>query len=332
MGLGPARWWGSTNAVKCAPVRALIPSVLTLTLAVAGCSGGVLVPDAPPPAPAPAPIAQPGPPGAPPLPAATSEPKPLPGLEKLTLEGREKALFWQLLSQLYAPCPSEAVSLRQCIEETRPCAACTPAAQLLGEKVREGATADEAREVYGERFGPNVKHVDVADSPTLGPADAPVTIMVWSDFECPHCRMALPVIERIVEAHQGQVRLVHKFYPLRQHTHAATSARAAVAAQNQGHYWEMERTLFEHQDEQSDADLDRYARELKLDLKRFHADMSAARTEKILARDHDDAERAGLTGTPFILINGREFDTAHFHVNLDLNAWVTLELELLTKK
>jgi 2-hydroxychromene-2-carboxylate isomerase len=297
----------------------------------AGCGGSVLIPDAPVASGPAAAAAQPGPADAPPLPAATTEPRPLPGLESLTLEAREKALFWQLVSQVYAPCPSEAVSLRQCIEEARPCAACTPAAKLIGEKVREGASADEARVVYGVRFGPNLKQVDVADSPALGPADAPVTIMVWSDFECPHCRMSLPVIERVVERHQPQVRLVHKFYPLRQHTHAAAAARAAIAAQNQGRYWEMERLLFEHQDEQGDSDLDAYAKELKLDPKRFHADMAADRTTKILARDHDDAERAGLTGTPFILINGREFDTSHFHVNLDLDAWVTLELELMGK-
>jgi protein-disulfide isomerase len=312
-------------------VRAPLLPVLALALALlSACGGGFLTPD--PPRPSSPPVAQPGPANAPPLPVATTEPRALPGLESLTLEGREKALFWQLLSQLYTPCPSEAVSLRQCIEEARPCAACTPAARLLGEKIREGSPADEAREIYGERFGPNLKQVDPADSPSLGPKDAPVTVMVWSDFECPHCRMALPVLEKVQERHAGQVRLVHKFYPLRQHTHAAAAARAAIAAQNQGRYWEMERLLFDNQEAQADSDLDKYATELKLDLKRFHADLSADRTTKIIERDHDDAEKAGLTGTPFILINGREFATSHFHVNLDLDAWVTLELELAAKK
>jgi predicted DsbA family dithiol-disulfide isomerase len=275
-------------------------------------------------------VALPGPAAAP-LPAATSEPRTLPGLEALTLEGREKALFWQVLSQLYAPCPSEAVSIRQCVEETRPCAACKPAALLLGRKIRDGATAEEAREVYGVRFGPNLKQVDPADSPARGPAGAPVTIMVWSDFECPHCRHAMPVLDRVFEKHTPKVRLVHKFYPLRQHTHAAAAARAAIAAQNQGRYWEMEQLLFDHQEEQEDRDLDRYAKDLGLDLKRFHADMAADRTAKIIARDHDDAERSGLTGTPFILINGREFNGQHFNINLDLDAWVELEIELAEK-
>jgi protein-disulfide isomerase len=178
------------------------------------------------------------------------------------------------------------------------------------------------------RFGPDVKPVDVADSPSRGPADAPVTIVVWSDFGCPHCKHAMPLLDKVFERHAPRVRLVHKFYPLRQHVHSGPAARAAIAAQNQGRYWEMEHLLFENQDAQDDGDLDRYARELKLDLKRFHADMDSPRTAKIITRDHDDAERAGLNGTPHILINGRAFDSAHFNLNLDLDAWVTLEIEL----
>ena len=305
-------------------------TTLLLALALPGC--GASIPPSGPTASAVATVTLPGPTSAAPLPEAPPEPRTLPGLESIALEGRERVLFWQLLSQLYAPCPSQAVSIRQCIEETRPCAACTPAARLLGEKIREGASAEAAREVYGARFGPNLKQVDAADSPARGPADAPVTIMVWSDFECPHCRHALPIIDKVFERRSPRVRLVHKFYPLRQHTHAATAARAAIAAQNQGRYWEMERMLFDNQDDLGDSDIDRYAKEIKLDLGRFHADMNAARTTKILERDHDDAERAGLGGTPFILINGREFDTAHFNINLDLDAWVALEIELAQKR
>jgi protein-disulfide isomerase len=311
--------WGKMRAV-----RAL--SMLLLALALFGC-GGVTPP---PPEPPTVTRAQP-PTEIPPLPAATSEPQALRGLDALDLDGREKALFWQLLSQLYSPCPSEAVSIRQCIEETRPCTACTPAAALLGAKIKDGATADQARELYSARFGPNIKQIDVADSPTRGPEDAPVTIMVWSDFECPHCKRALPVVESVFEKYAPKVRIVHKFYPLTQHAHARAAARAAIAAQRQGRYWEMERVLFDHQDEQSDRDLARYAGDLKLDMKRFAADAASERTTQTLERDHADADRAGLTGTPFVLVNGREL-TGAFHIDPDLDAWVSLEIEMLSKR
>jgi protein-disulfide isomerase len=256
----------------------------------------------------------------------------LPGLESVELVDRERRILWQLLSQLYAPCADQAVSIQQCVQEARPCAGCKPAARLLADKIKEGATPDQARDLYGVRFGPNVKQIEPADSPSRGPADAPVTVMVWSDFECPHCGLAVPFLDRIIEKFSGRVRLVHKFYPLRQHSYAEGSARAAIAAQNQGKYWEMERILFAHQKEQTEADLLKYATELKLDIQRFRADMTAERTSKILERDHADAEKAGLSGTPLILINGREFDSAYFHLEPDLEPWIALELELLSRR
>lgn len=304
----------------------LVPLVLLVPSLLAACSGAT-----PPPPEPPLPAltaALPGPAGAPPLPVREPAPKPMRGLEDIELDAREAAVFWQLVSQLYAPCQSEAVSIRQCVEESRACGACLPAARLLAEKVRQGVDAAGARELYGLRFGPDVKQVDVADSPSRGPADAPVTIVVWSDFECPHCRHAMPYLDRALEKHAPRVRLVHKMYPLSQHTYARGAARAAIAAQQQGKYWEMERVLFAHQSAQTDADLDRYASDMGLDMKRFHADLASPKVAKILDRDHEDAARFGLASTPFILINGREFRGEFFKLDPDLDAWIELEIRL----
>jgi len=165
------------------------------------------------------------------------------------------------------------------------------------------------------------------DVTARGPADAPVTIVVWSDFECPHCRISMPIVEEVFAKYSPRVRLVHKFYPLRAHSHAEGAARAAIAAQNQGRYWEMERTLFAHQNAQTMGDLERYATELQLDVQRYREDLFAERTNKILSRDRDEADRAGLSGTPFILVNGRELNLGLFRLD-DLDGWVALELEL----
>src|SRR5262249_40175750 len=182
---------------------------------------------------------------------------------------REKNEWWRLVSQLYAPCSDQAVSIAQCVKESRACRSCVPAARLIANKVREGATAEEAEAAYAVRFGPNVKQIDPADSPSRGPLNAPITVVVWSDFECPHCKLAMPILDTIVEKFSPNVRLVHKFYPLHQHQRAEPAARAAIAAKNQGKYWEMEHTLFEHQSELNPADFDKYARDLKLDAARF---------------------------------------------------------------
>jgi len=312
-------------------MRAVRTPTIALGLALlSACSGPTLAPTTPREAPtAELPIPDGAP--APTLEAPRAAPKSLEGVDTDRLVDRERRIWWNLVSQLYAPCTDQAVSIAQCVEDARPCVACKPAAALLAAKVREGATPEQGQELYATRFGPPKKLVEAADSPSKGPADAPVQILVWSDFQCPHCRTAMPALDQMVEKYSPRVRLVHKFYPLKMHTDAEPAARAAIAAQNQGRYWEMEHLLFSHQSEQTTSDLDRYAAELKLDLKRFHEDLQAPKTTKTIERDRDDADRVGLSGTPFILINGREFDTRFFHVEIDLDPWVSLELSLVDK-
>src|SRR5689334_18666189 len=128
-------------------------------------------------------IRLPGPGGLPPKVKVDEGP---PGPLGLGLAPRERDLWRKLTTQLYSPCPDQAVSIQQCIDESRPCGACKAAAALLALKVKEGADEEQARAAYGVRFGPNLKQVDVADSPVRGPANAPVTLIVWTDFECPH--------------------------------------------------------------------------------------------------------------------------------------------------
>ena len=274
-------------------------------------------------------VALPGPANAPPLKAAGGEPEELPGIDTSQLSRREKELAWRMVTQLYSPCAREAVSLAACVKEQRPCASCVPSVKLLVDKIHEGASSEQAQTVYGTRFGPTVKQVDLADSPSEGAPDAPVTIVEWFDFECPHCKIAGPVLEKLVEKHPKGVRLVQKFFPLKQHPRADVAARSAWAAQQQGKYWEMERTLFAHQDALTDQDLEKYAADLKLDVKRWKADMTSSKAADVVARDRDQADKLGLSGTPFILIDGREFDLGLFHFESDLEPWVELELQLV---
>ncbi|WP_437588537.1 DsbA family protein [Sorangium sp. So ce1000] len=271
----------------------------------------------------------PGPPGAAPPGAAEGEPEELPGVDTAELVRRERETWWQLVSQLYAPCPDQAVSLAQCVRESRTCAACAPAAQLLADKIRGGASVAEAQAAYGVRFGPNVRQIDLADSPSRGSERASIQIVVWSDFECPSCGRAVPVIDEIVERHAPYVRLIHKVYPLRSHPHAEAAARAAIAAHRQGRYWPMEHLLFENQQRLEEKDLIGYAQKVGLDMARFRADMAGEPAAQVIARDKAEADRAGLSGTPFIIINGREFDLALFSLHGELDRWIETELAIL---
>lgn len=261
-----------------------------------------------------------------------SEPEDLPGVDTSELNERERKAFWLWATQLYAPCADVAVSIATCVKEARACSACAPAARFLAERARAGADRRDAMAAFTVRFGADVKKVDLADSPSKGPEGAPVTIVVWSDFECPACGRAVPYLGELAEKFPEDVRLVHKLYPLRTHTHARAAARAALAAKKQGKYWALEEILFKNQSKLEDADLEGHAAAAGLDLKRFRKDFADEKAaDEIIERDKAEADKHGLSGTPFILINGREFDLGLFRLDRDLAAWVAAEIEIRKK-
>jgi len=153
------------------------------------------------------------------------------------------------------------------VREARKCNKCLPAAELLLKQVRAGHSRSQAEDAFRARFSSDrIKSIDVSDSPSRGSSSAPVTIVEWADFECPHCRHAAPVFDKLVDDHPGKVRFVYKFYPLQAHVHGESAARAAVAATKQGKFWEMHHTLFEHQDALEPRDIEKYAKDVGLDL------------------------------------------------------------------
>lgn len=144
----------------------------------------------------------------------------------------------------------------------------------------------------------------------------------------PYC----PILERLVDQFPGKVRLVFKFYPLAGHAHGASSARAAVAAMRQGKFWEMYHALFEHQTALEPTDLEKYAKDIGIDVARFRTDLQAESTGVRTERDHKQGDQLAITGTPTIYINGREYDLKKFDLSEDLSEWVRLEIELLDKQ
>jgi protein-disulfide isomerase len=258
----------------------------------------------------------------------------LKGVNLAALEtDRQQKMFFEVTGELYAPCADQAVPLFQCVSEERPCAACTPMSQLVADQLGRGATKQNAKAAALVRFGADgVKTVPLADSPSKGPANAPVTIVVFSDFECPACRAAVPLLSDAQEARPKEVRLVHKFYPLPKHTHAKGAAYAAYAAMKQNKYWEMEEILFENQEELAERDLERYAEDIGLDMERFRRDRSSVEAKAMVERDIKDGDAAGLGYTPFILVNGRQFDSTYFRLDRDLDTWIATEIELARPK
>jgi protein-disulfide isomerase len=208
-----------------------------------------------------------------------------------------------------------------------------PAAQFLVGQVTAGKSGSQVESAYRIRFSPDAAHdIDVASSPFKGPAEAPVTIVEWADFECPACAATSPILDQAVEAYPQHVRLVYKHFPLGMHEHAEGAARAAVAAQKQGKFWEMHHAMFNNQSSLDDTGLVKLAGEVGLDVKAFDADRRTEAVADAVTADRKAAEKLGLRGTPSVFVNGRLFDSDHFSIVEDLHPWIELEVRLKTGK
>lgn len=149
--------------------------------------------------------------------------------------------------------------------------------------------------------------VDSADH-AIGPAEAPVTIVEYGDYECPDCGRAFPIINRMLDEMDERLRFVFRHFPLSSvHPNAAIAAQAAEAAAAQGRFWEMHNLLYENQDGLGVPDLMRYALRAGLEVYRFNADMASERFARIVKAHYDGGVRSGVKGTPTLFINGRRY-------------------------
>jgi protein-disulfide isomerase len=244
-----------------------------------------------------------------PAPKASKEPiRSLPQVDTSSLDEFSKAIWIDMVNELLSPC-GEPVSVARCISEAHACKRCVPAARYVARLVDEGYSRDEIRDVFRVRYGDDTKvtGITAGDSPLRGSPMAPVTLYEFSDFQCPHCKIAATMLKKVVEESDGKVKLVFKQYPLPGHPRAREAAKATVAAQKQGKFWEMHDLLFENQESLQTAKFDDYAKKIGLDLKRFQADMASKETEKKIEADIAEGHKAGVDSTPSIYVNDRRF-------------------------
>jgi len=145
-----------------------------------------------------------------------------------------------------------------------------------------------------------------ADDPARGPKDAKLTVVLFSDFQCPFCARVEPSLVQLEQAFPGQVRIVWKHQPLPMHGQAVPAALAAEAAREQGKFWQMHAKLFQDQRALDDATLRRYAREIGLDARRFDRALAARSGEGRVTEDQALAREVGANGTPTMFFNCRQ--------------------------
>lgn len=167
------------------------------------------------------------------------------------------------------------------------------------------------------------------DQPSKGNANASVTIVEFTDFQCPSCAQQHPVIERIVNEFGNRVRLVVRDFPLSQHAQAPKAAEAAEAAREQGKYWEYIAVLFRNQSALEVDKLRQYASELGLDRARFDASVNSGKFAEKVQRDVLDGEKLGVNGTPTFYVNGKRVSDRSYE---GLKATIEAALKATDKK
>jgi protein-disulfide isomerase len=157
----------------------------------------------------------------------------------------------------------------------------------------------------GTGVDPNKRYsVDTKGAPSTGPETAAVTIVEFSDFQCPFCSRVGPTLEQIKKEYGDQVRVVFKHQPLDFHAKAPAAHAAAEAAHRQGKFWEMHDKIFADQKAMSPEKYVEYATELALDLEQFQKDVASADVKSRIDADKKEAAKLGSTGTPGFFVNG----------------------------
>jgi len=145
-----------------------------------------------------------------------------------------------------------------------------------------------------------------AGFPSRGPANAPVTIVEFSDFECPYCGGLFPTLKQVEKNYPQQVRIVYRQFPLAQiHPHAQKAAEASLCANEQQKFWEFHDSMFSNQRELSIPDLKQRAVDLKMDTQKFNQCLDSGKHVAAIQADIQEGAQNGVNGTPAMFINGR---------------------------
>jgi len=210
--------------------------------------------------------------------------------------------FTAMAEKLPSPC-GKSESLKRTLEADPGCKSGPFAKRFVEHLLKLRAGDDEIEELYRNRFGAREpKGFNLRETPFAGTANAPVVIVEFYDYQCPHCREAAPILEQVVAEHPHDVVLYYKQYPLRKES--MEMARGALAAQRQGKFKAVHGKLFEAQNRE---DVLRIAESAGLDMERFKKDLDDPALNAKINADKEEAQKAKLQGTPTIYINDRMF-------------------------
>jgi protein-disulfide isomerase len=237
----------------------------------------------------------------------------LPGVDWKGLTGAKKTAALRILQTEPCACGCD-MKLAECRVKDPSCAVSTKLSAVV---VKEAAAGKSAAEIKAEVarvasepppvFDDPVT-ISIAGDPVQGPDKAKMTIVEFSDFQCPYCSKVVQYVKAVEKQFPNDVRIVYKQFPLDSHSEAEMAAEAALAAQAQGKFWEMHDLIYAGFPNLDRKLVDGYAKQLKLDLTRFNAELASHKYQARVMAEEQEGEKAGVQGTPTFFFNGRKYN------------------------
>lgn len=289
------------NSSKCS----LAPLLLILSACSPACTAPAAGPEttaAPPPATGKDPGTVPTDPG---KVVPASEVTDAKGVDLSRLTDPQKTTFFQLINSEPSAC-GKAHSLAVSLRDDASCRDSLSVSQFIADALASGASVSDIKENL-EPLVASLKprEINIQGRPVYGNERAPVTVVVFADFECPHCRQEAPVLRQAIDQFRGRAKLVYKHFPLGGHVRAKAAAIATVAAMEQGKFWEMHDIVFENQMALEDTDIRKYAQKIGLDMAKFDAAYKVKKGQDLVEADRVEGEKLEISGTPAVFVNGR---------------------------
>jgi protein-disulfide isomerase len=231
-----------------------------------------------------------------------------PGMNFGELDADQRQTFVSIAEMELCPCPNSDASLHACLQKKDKCGTAKRAATLIAAGIQKGLNEMDILDRLAKLVEQSKKShdFDLSQAPHKGPEDAPVKVVEFADFQCPHCKRASQMMDEIAKEYDN-VAVYFKNFPLSGHGQASVAAKAAVAAQKQGKFWPMHDLLFKHQRSLSTEKIHSFARRIGLNATKFKKDMNSQEVGKRVAADRQEGMNAGIKGTPAIFINGQKY-------------------------
>jgi protein-disulfide isomerase len=237
----------------------------------------------------------------------------LPGVDWHGISGARKEAALKFIRTEQCTCGC-SMKMAECRMKDPTCSYSRKETSIAMKGFAEGKSADAVRadvKKAADEPPPALEEpvkISTAGDPSKGPENARVTIVEFSDFQCPFCSEAVAQANTVVKNFPKDVRLVFKQFPLDSHAQAEFGAEASLAAQAQGKFWEMHDRLYAGFPDLARKTVMRYAKEIGLDVNRFTADLDSHKFKARVMAEEQEGETAGVGGTPTFFINGKKYN------------------------